>query len=444
MQTYIPPKVKDFLLSFFPLEKRAQVREVVEEVEELYRGKWAAFEPCDIPYHDLRHAWKVAQTTLILLEGRERAGVEKIPGEYRFLALIGALFHDSGYLKERGDEEGSGAKHTFDHVARSVQIAEEYMQGRGLSPWERKVVREAIALTDLGKRPPPAQTEVLSHTIAATVSTADLLVQVSAYNYLERLQDLFAEFSEAYRWVGVDRLRSQGVRIYSSYEELLQDSADFFRKQVFSRFKALGNVERYASFYFPAGRNFFLESLCHNFALLLRYAQEGTPAPSLREPSLWKEKTSPVSELKIDYSTAERVLRDLQREITCERITLFALDFPYLSPVVCLDVDLGGFQGRRIPVEESLLGEVWARKEPVLIRDLTVPGENEAEICPFFPSILAIPLVREKVFWGILEMFDKKLIFDKRDCEKILSWGEKLNESVILKEEGAFGFFGDL
>ena len=41
--------------------------------------------------------------------------------------MLAILMHDTGYLKKRGDNEGTGAKYTLTHVDRSIQFAGELM-----------------------------------------------------------------------------------------------------------------------------------------------------------------------------------------------------------------------------------------------------------------------------------------------------------------------------
>ena len=269
MSDYIPESVKRFLLPFFPPSFQESVLELLRDVEELYQGKWPEFEPCDVPYHNLTHAFRTAETAMILLRGWEKYRRRSISGELRWMALAAALFHDSGYLKDRGDREGTGAKHTFTHVPRSARIAENYLRRKGKREEHIALVREMILLTDFLKEVHfPANWDEERRRAGGAVATADLLTQVSAFDYLEKLKDLFREFREAYRWEGEDKLRSRGIRVFTSYEEMLESSPDFFRNYVFPRFRALGNLELYARYFFPGGRNYFLEALHFNLALL--------------------------------------------------------------------------------------------------------------------------------------------------------------------------------
>jgi len=40
--------------------------------------------------------------------------------------LNAALFHDTGYIQEKSDDEGTGAKYTSIHVKRSIQFLDKH------------------------------------------------------------------------------------------------------------------------------------------------------------------------------------------------------------------------------------------------------------------------------------------------------------------------------
>ncbi len=376
MQGSIPPETKAFFLSFFAPGERALVERIVADLEALYQGKWSSFEACDVPYHNLEHALHVAEVTLILLAGRERAGVGLSPGLKR-LAFVAALFHDTGYLKDRGDSLGTGAKHTFHHVARSRKIARAYLRELGLSTGEQEAVEAMIGLTDLEEENPPPG-EVGEG--ARVVATADLLAQLCAWDYPERLKDLFGEFEEAYRFEGAEDLKRRGVKVFSSVEELRQNSPAFIEDFVLPRFEALGHQEQYAAFFFPLRRNFFLESLAHNLSCLRGRSGVRPPLSAENIPPGLLETPSEV---------------EVIRHFRAGGGLLFVCMTPYLRPLDGKEV--------LIPLALTVYGKVLAFKTPLVLDEIPEELFGKKAFVP--RNVVALPL-KSGEREGVLELFD--------------------------------------
>ena len=73
-----------------------------------------------------------------MLRGRHLANTHPQITQRLFqLGVIAILMHDTGYLKKRGDTEGTGAKYTFVHVIRSCAFAASYLpRVFTLVPWQ--------------------------------------------------------------------------------------------------------------------------------------------------------------------------------------------------------------------------------------------------------------------------------------------------------------------
>ncbi len=93
-----------------------------------FSGQYRDYQAIDAHYHDLEHTLQG-----ISLHGALAAPPASPAAEPRFtqrmfeLGLLAMLMHDTGYLKKRGDTEGTGAKYTFIHVDRSIEFAGELM-----------------------------------------------------------------------------------------------------------------------------------------------------------------------------------------------------------------------------------------------------------------------------------------------------------------------------
>jgi hypothetical protein len=146
------------------------------------------------------------------------------------LAIAAVMLHDSGYIKEEGDREGTGAKYTLTHIDRSVEYAGRILRALGLNADELRVVSTAIRCTGVNVR--MAHLTFRSPTeryIGCVVGTADILSQMSAPDYPERLPALYQEYREA---AAHERLRGAGIDNYRDVEDLMRRTRGFYQEQV--------------------------------------------------------------------------------------------------------------------------------------------------------------------------------------------------------------------
>jgi hypothetical protein len=182
----------------------------------LYRGEFPGFRACNTEYHNLAHALQTFMTMGRLLHGAAWAG-ERISPRAITLGLTAAIFHDSGYLQEESDVDGTGAKYTLAHVARSVALLQRLGERFGYDDADLAILEALILSTDLGRAYtsipyPSAEIEQLGKLL----DVADLLAQMSDRNYLEKLLFLFYEFREA------------GIGCYESEADLLRKTIGFY------------------------------------------------------------------------------------------------------------------------------------------------------------------------------------------------------------------------
>ena len=95
-----------------------------------FSGQYGDYQPIDAHYHDLEHTLQGILCMARLLRRRHCLGQEPRLTQRMFeLGMLAMLTHDTGYLKKRGDNQGTGAKYTLIHVDRSIQFAGELMLG---------------------------------------------------------------------------------------------------------------------------------------------------------------------------------------------------------------------------------------------------------------------------------------------------------------------------
>lgn len=196
-------------------------------VDRLFSGRDDRYNAIDMAYHNIEHTFQTALCLARMYAGRaDVPGLAPLePSDFR-RALAAMLFHDTGYLKSRGDTQGTGAKYTFVHEQRSAELATAMLSEIGWPEKELDAIRLFILCTGPSSRPDrlPFRTPV-DVELGAMVCTADFLGQMSDPNYLKKLPELFREFEEAYDVRGL----KEEKRPFHSPRELLEKTPEFWR-----------------------------------------------------------------------------------------------------------------------------------------------------------------------------------------------------------------------
>lgn len=200
------------------------------DVTALFSGLHPAYCAIDMRYHDFEHTLQATVCLLDLIRGRQLSGE---PPQFQRrdaeLAVLAALLHDAGYLKEKSDQTGTGAKYTLVHVQRSCDFAAGYLPELGLDDDEIADVCAAIRCTGPRNRiSAQAFRRPEARIIACLLVTADYLGQMSAPDYPDELGILYQEFSEAFDHAGVP----DTDRPYRSEADLRRGTPGFWEKVV--------------------------------------------------------------------------------------------------------------------------------------------------------------------------------------------------------------------
>lgn len=205
----------------------------------LYMGDYPGYRACNTEYHDLRHITDTFLAMARLIHGAVAEG-EDFTDRQIVLGLIAALFHDSGYIQEEHDKEGTGAKYTTNHVQLSMNFLESHGAELGLSNEEVTAGRAMIFCTDIAVDIstiiafPSARIELLGKMLGA----ADLLAQMADRTYLEKLLFLYDEFREA------------GIGGYESHIDLLRKTVGFYDFTVQRLETVLDGTDRFMILHF--------------------------------------------------------------------------------------------------------------------------------------------------------------------------------------------------
>jgi len=110
--------------------------------------------------------------------------------------LHALLLHDISYLKEKGDNQGSGARFTFMHVQRNCALADLYLIKKDWSRFEIYVIQHIISCTDphsiIDAGPFNNDGKRIS---GKAVCTADFLYRFTGFDLPEYCDDLFCYVS---------------------------------------------------------------------------------------------------------------------------------------------------------------------------------------------------------------------------------------------------------
>jgi hypothetical protein len=252
----------------FPLIDR-----LLADVTDMFEGRYPGYRGIDMFYHDYEHTLQATVCLIHILIGRSRSADKPVlaPRDWE-LALMAALLHDSGYLKETHDVAGTGAKYTIVHERRSCDFTRQYLPRMGVTASEIEDICSAIICTG----PQSRISQITFHREEARVFafilvTADYLAQMSAADYPDELPILFREFTEAYDYEKVPPEK----RPYKSLPEMLAKTPGFWTNYVrpMLDFEA-GGVHRYLT---TAGQpNPYLQAVEANIAEVQRRLQAGT------------------------------------------------------------------------------------------------------------------------------------------------------------------------
>jgi hypothetical protein len=194
---------------------------------DLFHGGHPRFLPCDTAFHDFDHTMQATAAVVELLAAhRKNPMIAPLNERDWQIAVASAILHDAGYLKHRNDPDGSGAKYSAIHVGRSCFFAWDLLPAFGFDRDELRQIQNAICATaisvNMNELPFREPREWL---IGALTGTGDMLGQMAAEDYPERLAGLYLEFREGTQF---SRFNKTSFPVYKNLLDLLQGTERFF------------------------------------------------------------------------------------------------------------------------------------------------------------------------------------------------------------------------
>ena len=275
----VEAEVQAAYMGMFPQGNREFVPTVFGWAMSWFSGQYRDYQVIDAHYHDLEHTMQGILCMTRLLRARHQQPAEpRLTQRMLELGLLAILMHDTGYLKKRGDSDGTGAKYTLIHVDRSIEFAGELMLGRDFAVEEILAVQNMIRCTGVNVKLESVQfQDPLERTVGFALGTADLLGQMAATDYVDKLPILYSEFAEAARFSADGKMKAGGF--FSSAEDLMQKTPLFWENYVRNKInREFQGLFRFLNDPYPDGPNFYIDRIESNIARLRReLAARGRP-----------------------------------------------------------------------------------------------------------------------------------------------------------------------
>jgi|ERR1041385_666041 hypothetical protein len=237
---------------------------------ECFTGHYKDYQAVDAHYHDFEHTLQGTLCMARLLHARHQAGAQPVLTQRMFqLGLLAILLHDTGYLKKRGDKKGTGAKYTITHVERSAEFAEGLLTEKGFSHTDIKAVQNMIHCTGVDARLDeiPFQNE-MEKIVGFALGTADLLGQMAAEDYVDKLPTLYSEFAEA---VHYSHDKDHFIARFANAADLMEHTPVFWEKFVQRKLEGdFAGLHRYLADPYPSGPNQYVDQIEANMERLKR------------------------------------------------------------------------------------------------------------------------------------------------------------------------------
>jgi hypothetical protein len=245
-----------------------EIEKCYKQVKALFEGKYSNYNSCNTKYHNLLHTLDIFLATARLLDGYNLKEI-KLPERLAVNLLKASLLHDTGYIQEKWDNEGTGAKHTQNHIGRSIAFIVKNRGDFAVNKDDVGTITKIIRCTEVKdnfKKIPFSSEE--ERTAGMILGSADILGQMSDREYLERLLFLYNEMKEA----GVpgyttefDIIKST-LKLYKTIKRRLNNS---FNKVYFY-------AESHFSKRFDINKNLYIDAIEKNIEYIEKIINDST------------------------------------------------------------------------------------------------------------------------------------------------------------------------
>ena len=272
------------------------------DFDRLFSGRYPGYSGCDTTYHDVQHTMDMTLAAARLIAGYERSvePKDRLGAQRAQMAIITALFHDSGYIRhlERDSDFTNGAEFTLCHVSRSADFLRRYLPEHGMA--KDVAVSSMIVhftgyeldLDDIELDDP--RDIICGHLIG----TADLMAQMADRCYLEKCRDrLYKEFVVG--GVAVDNATPGEYMVrYKSGVDLLNKTPAFYQQVMRDRMhRKFNRAYRYIEVLYD-GQNPYIDAIAINISHLVRIIESDDWSLLRREPPYFLGIVNAVNDLE--------------------------------------------------------------------------------------------------------------------------------------------------
>jgi hypothetical protein len=294
--------VRELFESAWPGESSDRLALTFDEFDKLFTGRMPGYHGVDTIYHDRQHSLDMMLAATRLLVGYERSVDPKLRlgGERALMALVTALFHDAGYIREFDDRQHhNGAEFTLYHVTRSARFLAKYLPRIGMDAWVPISTRMVhftgyeISINQIQLADPR------DRRLGQLIGTADLIAQMADRCYLEKCRDrLYPEFVLGGIAAAAGSDGALQIR-YSSGIDLLRQTPDFVRNTRVRRLE--GEFEHAYRYLEPlfGGRNPYLEAIDRNIGYLNRVLRSERWPMLRRNPPLFTSGDHQIPQVRV-------------------------------------------------------------------------------------------------------------------------------------------------
>jgi hypothetical protein len=292
--------VQSLLVATWPGLDFMPVARAFHDFEMAFTGRMPGYFGVDTVYHDQQHTLDVTLAMGRLLAGYERAHAGKataLGAERARLGILLALFHDIGYLREKGEDAQNGAEFTRNHVSRGARFMEYYLPTIGFAHWTR-IASEIVHFTgyektfdEIGAKVSDARDIRLGHLLG----TADMIAQMADRCYLEKCRDrLYPEFVLGGMAMTTTALGERGVR-YASGLDLLRQTPQFMEETIQKRLDAAFHSDYHYLEVLFDGRNPYMETIQRSLGFLRQILRSESWRMLRRTPQVFAQGPDPLT-----------------------------------------------------------------------------------------------------------------------------------------------------
>jgi len=237
----------------------------------------------------MQHTLDMTLALARLVSGYERSvePPDRLGAARAQMAIITALFHDSGYIRHevRDKDFTNGAEFTLYHVSRSADFLRRYMPELGLAKnvgVSSMIVHFTGYELDLDKIELDDPRDIICGHL---IGTADMIAQMADRCYLEKCRDrLYNEFVVG--GVAVENAKPGEFMVrYRSGKDLLTKTPAFYQQVMRDRLNSKFNrVYRYIEVLYD-GQNPYIDAITANITHLVRILKTGDWSLLRRKPA---------------------------------------------------------------------------------------------------------------------------------------------------------------